>query len=99
VPRQADPAFARKVVSYSTSVPPGTIVIDPADHVLYLVPESIRLTMFSIWYQSGGQAIRYGPGSAVNASDGRARLAFTPSRNGRTGMRPPGSGSPNSENI
>jgi lipoprotein-anchoring transpeptidase ErfK/SrfK len=45
VPRQADPAFARKVVTYSSPVP-GTIVIDPANHFLYLV-------------QSGGQAIRY----------------------------------------
>jgi lipoprotein-anchoring transpeptidase ErfK/SrfK len=33
----------------STPVPPGTIVIDPANHFLYLV-------------QSGGQAIRYGVG-------------------------------------
>ena len=47
--RQADPAFARKVVTYSSPVPPGTIVIDPANHFLYLV-------------QSGGQAIRYGVG-------------------------------------
>ena len=46
VSRQADPAFARKVVTYSSPVPPGTIVIDPANHFLYLV-------------QSGGQAIRY----------------------------------------
>jgi lipoprotein-anchoring transpeptidase ErfK/SrfK len=45
VSRQADPAFARKVVTYSSPVP-GTIVIDPANHFLYLV-------------QSGGQAIRY----------------------------------------
>jgi lipoprotein-anchoring transpeptidase ErfK/SrfK len=49
VSRQADPAFARKVVTYSSPVPPGTIVIDPANHFLYLV-------------QSGGQAIRYGVG-------------------------------------
>jgi hypothetical protein len=29
VSRQADPAFARKVVTYPTPVPAGTIVIDP----------------------------------------------------------------------
>jgi len=49
VSRQADPAFARKVVIYPTPVPPGTIVIDPGSHFLYLV-------------QGGGQAIRYGVG-------------------------------------
>jgi lipoprotein-anchoring transpeptidase ErfK/SrfK len=49
VSRQADPAFARRVVTYSTPVPPGTIVIDPGSHFFYLV-------------QGGGQAIRYGVG-------------------------------------
>jgi lipoprotein-anchoring transpeptidase ErfK/SrfK len=49
VSRQADPAFARRVVTYPTPVPPGTIVIDPGSHFLYLV-------------QGGGQAIRYGVG-------------------------------------
>ena len=49
VSRQADPSFARKVVTYPTPVPPGTIVIDPGSHFLYLV-------------QGGGQAIRYGVG-------------------------------------
>jgi hypothetical protein len=33
VSRQADPAFARKVVTYPTPVPPGTIVIDPGSHL------------------------------------------------------------------
>ena len=46
VSRQADPAFARKVVTYPTPSPPGTIVIDPGSHFLYLV-------------QGGGQATRY----------------------------------------
>jgi lipoprotein-anchoring transpeptidase ErfK/SrfK len=45
----ADPAFARTVVASPTPVPPGTIVIDPGSHFLYLV-------------QGGGQAIRYGVG-------------------------------------
>jgi len=49
VPRQADPAFARTVVSYAAHVPAGTVVIDPGSHFLYLV-------------QGGGQAIRYGVG-------------------------------------
>src|SRR4249920_593058 len=49
VSRQADPAFARKAVTYPTSVRVGTIVIDPANHFLYLV-------------QGGGQAVRYGVG-------------------------------------
>ncbi len=49
VQQQADPAFARKVVAYPTPEPPGTIVVDPGSHFLYLV-------------QPGGQAIRYGVG-------------------------------------
>lgn len=46
---QADPAFARKVVAYPSPEPPGTIIVDPGAHFLYLV-------------QPGGQAIRYGVG-------------------------------------
>lgn len=46
---QADPAFARKVVTYPSPDPPGTIVVDPGSHFLYLV-------------QGGGQAVRYGVG-------------------------------------
>ena len=44
-----DPQFLRRTVSYPTSEPPGTIVIDPGSRFLYLV-------------QGGGQAIRYGVG-------------------------------------
>ena len=47
--READPAFARQTVAYATHEAPGTIVIDPASHFLYLV-------------QGGGKAIRYGVG-------------------------------------
>jgi lipoprotein-anchoring transpeptidase ErfK/SrfK len=47
--READPAFARTTVAYSTKEKPGTIVIDPGSHYLYLV-------------QPGGQAVRYGVG-------------------------------------
>ena len=47
--RQADPAFARKVVTYASRERPGTIVVDPGSHFLYLV-------------QRNGQAIRYGVG-------------------------------------
>jgi lipoprotein-anchoring transpeptidase ErfK/SrfK len=46
---QADPAWARRVVAYPSPEPPGTIIVDPGAHFLYLV-------------QSGGQAIRYGVG-------------------------------------
>ena len=49
VSRKADPAFARKVVTYPTPVRAGTIVVDPGNHFLYLV-------------QGDGQAIRYGIG-------------------------------------
>jgi len=44
-----DPAFLRREVAYRTSEPPGTIVVDPAHHYLYLVEE-------------GGRAMRYGVG-------------------------------------
>jgi lipoprotein-anchoring transpeptidase ErfK/SrfK len=47
--REPDPAFARRVVTYPSPEPPGTIVVDPGSHFLYLV-------------QGGGQAIRYGVG-------------------------------------
>jgi lipoprotein-anchoring transpeptidase ErfK/SrfK len=45
----ADPAFARRVVAYPSPEPPGTIIVDPGSHFLYLV-------------QAGGTAIRYGVG-------------------------------------
>jgi len=44
-----DPSFARQDVSYATREPPGTIIIDPSSHFLYLV-------------QGGGKAVRYGVG-------------------------------------
>ena len=44
-----DPEFLRKAVYYPTNEAPGTIVIDPQRHFLYLV-------------QEGGRAIRYGVG-------------------------------------
>jgi lipoprotein-anchoring transpeptidase ErfK/SrfK len=46
---QADPVWARKVVAYPSPEPPGTIIVDPGAHFLYLI-------------QPGGQAIRYGVG-------------------------------------
>jgi lipoprotein-anchoring transpeptidase ErfK/SrfK len=48
-PAGPDPAFARQVVAYPTREQPGTIVIDPGSHFLYLI-------------QGDGQAIRYGVG-------------------------------------
>ena len=37
VSRQVDPAFARKVVAYPSPAPPGTVIVDPGRHFLYLV--------------------------------------------------------------
>ena len=48
-PRAADPAFARQVVAYATHERPGTIIVDPGSHFLYLIHDA-------------GQAIRYGVG-------------------------------------
>jgi lipoprotein-anchoring transpeptidase ErfK/SrfK len=47
--READPAFARRLVTYAAREAPGTIVIDPGSHFLYLL-------------LPGGQAVRYGVG-------------------------------------
>jgi len=47
--RAVDPAYRRTVVAYQGREPPGTIVVDPANHFLYAV-------------QPGGQAVRYGVG-------------------------------------
>ena len=44
-----NPAYLRTAVIYPTHEPPGTIVIDPQNHFLYLV-------------QGGGRAVRYGVG-------------------------------------
>jgi lipoprotein-anchoring transpeptidase ErfK/SrfK len=44
-----DPVFLRKVVRYDTAEAPGSIVIDPPHHYLYLV-------------QDDGRAVRYGVG-------------------------------------
>jgi lipoprotein-anchoring transpeptidase ErfK/SrfK len=44
-----DPTYLRKSIYYPTADPPGTIVIDPQRHFLYLV-------------EGGGRAIRYGVG-------------------------------------
>ena len=48
-PKGPDPAFARKVVTYPSPEPAGTIIIDPGAHYLYSV-------------QGDGTAIRYGVG-------------------------------------
>lgn len=47
--RLPNPAFARTVVDQQFREPPGTIIVDPGTHFLYLV-------------QNNGQAIRYGVG-------------------------------------
>jgi lipoprotein-anchoring transpeptidase ErfK/SrfK len=48
-PGGLDPAYVRTVVTYPTPEPPGTIIVDPGSHYLYLV-------------QEGGKAMRYGVG-------------------------------------
>jgi lipoprotein-anchoring transpeptidase ErfK/SrfK len=48
-PREPNPAFARQVVAYATRERPGTIIVDPANHFLYVIHDA-------------GQAIRYGVG-------------------------------------
>jgi len=48
-PAGPDPIFARRLASYASPEPPGTIVVDPGSHYLYLLRER-------------GQAIRYGVG-------------------------------------
>lgn len=45
----ADPIYRRNVVNYDTRERPGTIVVDPSEHFLYLV-------------KGGGSALRYGVG-------------------------------------
>lgn len=44
-----DPVYRRQAVPYATQEKPGTIVINPSEHFLYLVEE-------------GGRALRYGVG-------------------------------------
>jgi lipoprotein-anchoring transpeptidase ErfK/SrfK len=44
-----DPSYRRQEVRYVTKETPGTIVVDPQEHFLYLV-------------QNGGRALRYGVG-------------------------------------
>jgi lipoprotein-anchoring transpeptidase ErfK/SrfK len=46
---EADPIYRRQVVNYATREKPGTIVINPSEHFLYLV-------------EKGGSAVRYGVG-------------------------------------
>jgi lipoprotein-anchoring transpeptidase ErfK/SrfK len=46
---EVDPNFLRTTVYYPSREAPGTIIVDPANHYLYLV-------------QDGGRAIRYGVG-------------------------------------
>lgn len=46
---EIDPVYRRTQVQYATAEKPGTIVIDPSKHFLYLV-------------EKGGRALRYGVG-------------------------------------
>jgi len=53
--RRINPVYLRRKVSYSTSYPPGTIIIDPEKFFCYFI-------------LPGGQAMRYGVGVAYNQS-------------------------------
>ena len=46
---EVDPVYRRQAVQYATRESPGTIVINPSEHFLYLV-------------EQGGHALRYGVG-------------------------------------
>jgi lipoprotein-anchoring transpeptidase ErfK/SrfK len=71
-----DPAFLRTEVDYTTTEPPGTIIVDPQSRYLYFV-------------QPGAERSAMRRASARKASSGRARRRSTASRSGRTGIRPP----------
>jgi len=64
-PNDLNPQFMRNYVDDPTGQPPGTIVVDPAHHYLYLV-------------QQGGKALRYGVGvgRAGMAWSGTANVAY-----------------------
>lgn len=63
--RQVNPKFLRQRVDYKTKEKPGTVVVEPHNHFLYLVEEN-------------GKAIRYGVGvgRAGFGWSGRARIGF-----------------------
>ena len=70
---RVNPRFLRTLVDYPTDQPPGTIIIDPMSHFLYLVIEN-------------GQAIRYGVGVGREGSCGRGRPRSVPSASGQIGI-------------
>jgi lipoprotein-anchoring transpeptidase ErfK/SrfK len=43
-----DPAFLRREVAYATPEPPGTVVIDPNAHYLYLVADNGMATRYGV---------------------------------------------------
>jgi len=75
-PKQLKPQYMRQLVGDPTGEPPGTIVVDPANHYLYLVQED-------------GKALRYGVGvgregmewsGTANVAYKRAWPRWTPTR-------------------
>ncbi|CAM5556773.1 hypothetical protein ATER59S_04611 [Aquamicrobium terrae] len=71
------PQFMRRYVDDPTGQPPGTVVVDPANHYLYLV-------------QEGGKALRYGVGvgragmewsGTANVAYKRQWPSWTPTQN------------------
>jgi lipoprotein-anchoring transpeptidase ErfK/SrfK len=45
---QISPQFLRKDVAYATKEPPGTVVVDPANHFLYFVEGNGRATRYGV---------------------------------------------------
>lgn len=64
-PSDLKPQFMRQYVDNPTGQPPGTVVVDPANHYLYLV-------------QEGGKALRYGVGVGRAGMEwsGTANIAY-----------------------
>ncbi|MGV6871721.1 L,D-transpeptidase [Pseudochelatococcus sp. B33] len=60
---EIDPELLRREVAYPTSEEPGTLVVDPGNHFLYLV-------------RPGGRAIRYGVGVGRDGFDWNGRATI-----------------------
>ena len=88
VSRQADPAFARKIVTYPNLSRRAQSL-------------SIREVTFSTWYRAADKRSVTASASAEKDLGGRVWLPFTASRSGRIGTHPLKccSGSPSSENT
>ena len=73
--RGPDAIYQRAEVEYSTRERPGTIVVDPESHFLYLV-------------EGGGRAIRYGVGVGAEGYRWSGTAIVQEKEPGPTGIRP-----------